>query len=160
MTPLLSILDHLVCVTRNLDAAIEQIERLLGVRATMGGQHPNWGTRNALLSLGPKAYLEIMGPDPNQPRPKQPRPFGMDSILKPRLATWVARTDDIQAVIEEARRQNLDLGELQERSRTKPDGSILEWTIRISQRTERMESYLTSSIGVTPHARAEFAHGM
>ena len=129
MIPLLSILDHLVYATPDLDATIERLEQLFSVRAAIGGQHPGWGTKNALLSLGPKAYLEIMGPDPTQPEPKQPRPFGMDTMSKPRLMTWVARTDDIQSVIDRAKRQELDLGELQEKSRKKPDGSILKWTM-------------------------------
>ena len=129
MTPLLSILDHIVYAAPDLDAAIEQVEQLLGVRAAIGGQHPGWGTRNALLSLGPKAYLEIMGPDPSQPEPKQPRPFGMDTISKPRMVSWVARTDDIQSVIDKAKRQALDLGELLAKSRRKPDGSELKWTM-------------------------------
>ncbi len=129
VTPLLSAIDHLVYATPDLDATIDQIEQLLGVRAAIGGQHPTWGTRNALLSLGPRAYLEIMGPDPSQPDPNEPRPFGIDRMLKPRLVTWVARTDDMQSVIEAAKRQGLDLGELQERSRTKPDGTVLKWTM-------------------------------
>lgn len=129
MIPLLSNLDHLVYATPDLDATIERLEQLFSVRAAIGGQHPGWGTKNALLSLGPKAYLEIMGPDPTQPEPKQPRPFGMDTMSKPRLMTWVARTDDIQSVIDKAKRQKLDLGQLQEKSRKKPDGSILKWTM-------------------------------
>jgi len=129
MKPLLSILDHLVYVTPDVDSTIERLEQLLSVRAAIGGQHPGWGTRNALLSLGPTAYLEIMGPDPSQPEPKQPRPFGMDTMSRPRLVTWVARTDDIQSVIDKAKRQELDLGDPQEKSRTKPDGSVLKWTM-------------------------------
>jgi hypothetical protein len=129
MTSLFSILDHLVYATPDVDATIEGVEQLFGVRAAMGGRHPGWGTRNALLALGPKAYLEIMGPDPSQPEPKQPRPFGIDTLSKPRLVTWVARTGDVQAVIDKARRQGLDLGELQKMSRKKPDGSVLKWTM-------------------------------
>jgi len=129
MKPLLEILDHLVYAAPDLDEAIEQVELLLGVRAAIGGQHPGWGTRNALLSLGPKAYLEIMGPDPGQPEPKQPRPFGMDSMSKPRLVSWVARAVDIQSVIDKAKKQSLDLGELLSKSRRKPDGSELKWTM-------------------------------
>ena len=129
MTPLLSILDHLVYATPDLESTIERLEQLFGVRAAIGGQHPGWGTKNALLSLGPKVYLEIMGPDPGQPEPKQPRPFGMDTMSQPRLVTWVARSDDIQSVIDKAKQQELDLGELLEKSRKKPDGSVLKWTM-------------------------------
>jgi hypothetical protein len=129
MTPLFSILDHLVYAAPDLDAAIEQVAQLLGVRAAIGGQHPGWGTKNALLALGPKSYLEIMGPDPDQPEPKQPRPFGMDTMSKPRLVSWVARTDNIASVIDSAKQQSLDLGELLSKSRRKPDGSELKWTM-------------------------------
>jgi hypothetical protein len=143
MTPLLEILDHLVYAAPDLDAAIEQVEQLLGVRAGIGGQHPGWGTKNALLSLGPMAYLEIMGPDPGQPEPKQPRPFGLDSMSKPRLVSWVARTDDIQSVIDKAKRQALDLGGLLEKSRRRPDGSELKWTMTdlTTNRMDRMIPY-------------------
>jgi len=129
MASVISMLDHLVYVTPDVDSTIEQLERLLGVRAAIGGQHPGWGTRNALLSVGPLAYLEIMGPDPGQPEPAQARPFGIDALTGPRLVTWVARADDVQSVIENARRHGVDLGELQTRSRKKPDGSVLTWTM-------------------------------
>lgn len=129
MTPLLSILDHLVYATPDVDATIEQLEQLFSVRAAIGGRHPGWGTKNALLSLGPKAYLEILGPDSSQPDPGQPRPLGIDTISQARLVSWVARTDDIQSVIEKAKGQGLDLGDLLEKSRKKPDGSVLKWTM-------------------------------
>src|SRR5262249_11322359 len=57
--------DHLAYATPDLEKGVAEIERLLGVRATPGGQHPGRGTRNALVSLGPTSYLEIVGPDPD-----------------------------------------------------------------------------------------------
>ena len=38
--PLLAQIDHLVYATPDLTAGVKQIEALLGIHATPGGQHP------------------------------------------------------------------------------------------------------------------------
>ena len=59
---LLNKVDHLVYATPDLAAGVDQVERLLGVKAIPGGQHPGGGTRNSLIRLGEGSYLEIIGP--------------------------------------------------------------------------------------------------
>ena len=53
----LSRVDHLVYATPDLALGAETAEKLFGVRATPGGQHPGEGTRNALIVLGPATYF-------------------------------------------------------------------------------------------------------
>lgn len=68
--------------------------------------HPRMGTHNRLLRLGPETYLEVIAVDPSANLPGRPRWFGMDQLAvntPARLATWVARTDDIHAMSEACR---------------------------------------------------------
>jgi hypothetical protein len=82
MTTLLSSVDHLVYATPDLERGIREIESQLGIRASPGGQHPGRGTRNALVALGPSAYLEIIGPDVEQPAPAGHRWFAVDATMR------------------------------------------------------------------------------
>jgi hypothetical protein len=124
---LLASIDHLVYATPDLQAGIERIERMFGVRPTPGGQHPGRGTRNALVALGPSSYLEIIGPDPEQPAPAQPRPFGIDRLTAPRLTAWAAKGRDLERLIADAHGAGIGIGELTEGSRRRSDGVLLTW---------------------------------
>jgi hypothetical protein len=119
--------DHLVYATPDLPAGLTRIARLLGVEPAAGGQHPGRGTRTALVALGARTYLEIVGPDPNQPAPKGPRWFGVDALGEPRLVTWAAGAPDIEAAAEQARLAGIGLGPLGQGRRTRADGVELLW---------------------------------
>ena len=119
--------DHLVYGTPDLNRGISEIEKLLGVRATPGGQHPGRGTHNALLALGPTTYLEIIAPDPQQPAPKTPRPFGIDGVKEPRLIAWAAKGKELDQLRQDAGRKGVQLGEVTSGSRQRPDGVVLSW---------------------------------
>ncbi|MEN3325857.1 MAG: hypothetical protein V7638_664 [Acidobacteriota bacterium] len=93
-------LDHLVYATPDLEATCRDLEIRLGVRASAGGQHPGRGTHNALLSIGPRAYLEIIAPDPLQPEIR-PVWFGLDQLTAPKLITWAMRVGDLEAFVKE-----------------------------------------------------------
>jgi hypothetical protein len=124
---LLSVLDHLVYVTTDVTRTMQELGNRVGVSPSPGGKHPAWGTRNALLALGPLIYLEIMGPDPELSRPGLQRPFRIDSLARPKLATWVVRSENLHNIVEAGKRAGVDLGEVQSKSRNKPDGTIIAW---------------------------------
>ena len=124
---LLARVDHLVYATPDLNRGVEEIEKILGVRATPGGQHPGRGTRNALITLGPAIYLEIIAPDPEQPPPKTPRPFGIDGLKESRLVAWAAKGSDLGRLRDEAARKGARLGEVMSGSRRRTDGVLLSW---------------------------------
>ncbi|MFI5179703.1 MAG: VOC family protein [Vicinamibacterales bacterium] len=119
--------DHLVYATPDLAAGVDRIEALLGVRAMPGGQHPGAGTRNALVALGPSCYLEIIGPDPDQPKPIGPRRFGIDDLKAPRLVTWAAKGSNLDQVVAGAAGKGIELGAVTAGSRQRPDGVLLAW---------------------------------
>jgi len=125
--------DHLVYATPDLNASVDHLEQVLGVRATYGGHHWGRGTHNALLSLGPAVYLEILAPDPGQPEPAGPRWLGLDNVAAPRFVTWAAKASDLQTFVDRAAQRNIPLGAVQQGSRKRPDGVELTWQLTVSE---------------------------
>ena len=129
MTSSLAI-DHLVYAVPDLAAAVADIEERTGVAPVPGGAHVGRGPYNALLGLGGLTYLEIIGPDPAQPEPDAPRPFGIDDLTRPGLVTWCARADrDLPHLVSHLAAAGLSIGPIDAMSRRRPDGVLLEWTL-------------------------------
>jgi len=119
-------LDHIVITAPSLAVGVEYARRALGVAPQIGGEHPRMGTHNYFLKLGEKVYLEVISVNPSAPPPDRPRWFGLDetdSNRAPRLATWIARTDDIQAAVDAS---PVSLGNVEPMSRGQ-----LNWLITI-----------------------------
>ncbi len=159
-SPLLMRLDHLVYATPDLNVGIETIEKMLGVRATPGGQHPGLGTRNALVALGPASYLEIIGPDPEQPKPAGPRRFGIDGLKAPRIVRWVAKGTELDKIATSAADKGVKLGPVIPGSRRRPDGVVLAWRYT-DPATEVADGLVPFFIdwGTSPHPSATAARG-
>jgi hypothetical protein len=120
-------IDHLVFACPDIEATSRWFSETVGVTPAIGGQHPGVGTRNALLSLGERTYLELIGPDPDQPAPSHSRPFGVDDLLSPSLRGWAAAPDDLTKAVVEARRQGLAVGPPMEGRRLTRTGREMSW---------------------------------
>ena len=125
LTPAVSAVDHLLLGAADLDRGIEWIERRTGVKGAAGGSHPGRGTRNALLSLGGRHYLEIIAPDPAQTT----LDFEVDlrRLAEPRLVTWAAATTDISNLARRAGAAGLQAVGPRDGSRVTPGGKTLAW---------------------------------
>lgn len=126
-----ALLDHIAVAAPNLAAGADFVEHALGVRPQAGGAHPRMGTHNLLLRLGESTYLEVIARDPAAPAPSCPRWFELDRLAPdspPRLATWVARTDDIAAAAgacgTAGQIEPMTRGALSWRITIPPDGSL------------------------------------
>jgi hypothetical protein len=126
---LLTRVDHLVYATGELDQGVAEIEQLLGVRASSGGRHPAWATRNALAALGPRCYLEIIAPDRDHSPSAGVRPFGLDWHGPSRLIGWAANATELEQLRTAAAQHGVLLGDVLTGSRQRPDGTILRWTL-------------------------------
>lgn len=124
-------IDHLVYFVPDLDAAVDAAVHDYGVRPEFGGRHPGRGTHNALLALG-DAYLELIAPDPSQPAPDGPRPFGIDDLTEPAFVAYAVRPSDgehLDDLIAALAGVGADPGPATAMSRATPTGDRLEWRL-------------------------------
>jgi hypothetical protein len=125
LVPTASAVDHLLLGVSDLDRGIAWVEDRTGVRAEIGGSHPGVGTRNALLSLGGRRYLEIIAPDPAQTAFNFP--IDVRKLSEPRLVTWAAAARDVAALAKKAREAGFEIFGPRDGSRARPDGQVLQW---------------------------------
>jgi hypothetical protein len=117
------VLDHLLLGVPDLDEGIAFVERLTGARAAVGGSHPGRGTRNALVALSRRQYLEIIAPDPAQDVESR-----LSSLDSPALVQWAALGNDIEGLDERFRAAGMETSGPRPGSRRRPDGRVLTWT--------------------------------
>jgi catechol 2,3-dioxygenase-like lactoylglutathione lyase family enzyme len=117
--------DHVQLACDDLDKGIAFVESKTGVKAAFGGVHPGRGSRNALLKLGERRYLEILAPDPAQDRSLDVR--GLYKIASPRLLEWAAHVDDLDPILRAAAAARIETKPIFPGSRQRPDGKLLRW---------------------------------
>lgn len=150
-----STIDHLVLAGGDLDHLVAWFTERSGLVAIPGGAHPGWGTRNALVSLcpsdreggdGPAPYLELIAPDPDQPRPSNMRPFGIDGLQADeiKLAAFAVAVVDLNSTVASLAASEAVPGSIAEMSRAKPDGTVLSWRYAMptSERQQNIVPFL------------------
>src|SRR5208282_2784749 len=83
-----------------------------------------------------------IAPDPAQPRPAEPLPFGLSAVTQPGLRAWAVAPDDLDTAVRQAASAGFDYAAIVNRQRRTADGRVLTW---------RMTTYPQSSeVAVIP----------
>jgi Glyoxalase-like domain len=125
-----SLLDHILLGCNDLDRGIALVEQRTGIRAAFGGVHPGRGTRNALLTLGERRYLEIIAPDPKQNTVESYAAETLKLVQEattPRLIGWAAHPGNIEAFAKKLGAAGITFNGPFPGSRSRPDGRRLTW---------------------------------
>ena len=156
-------LDHILLGSADLDRGIAFVEEHTGVRAVIGGVHPGRGTRNALLSLGERRYLEIIAPDPAQtkvPDFAQPLLDMLKSFATPALVGWAAHPRDIEALAAQLKAQKIAFDGPRPGSRQRPDGRVLKWkTLSLEDDHNRVLPFFIEWDPASPHPSTDAPAG-
>src|SRR3990170_1302710 len=122
-------LDHLIIAVPDPDAAAAQLERTVGLACSGGGRHPLWGTYNRLAWLG-DTYIELIGLVDRTLAPNGRVSQAVAAALDAGhmgLVSYALATDDADEELARLRADGSDLGDVEARSRTRPDGEVVRW---------------------------------
>ncbi len=122
-------LDHLVVAVTDPDAAAAELEASVGLACTGGGRHPAWGTFNRLAWLG-DTYVELIGLFDRSLAPNGAVSAAVLAALDAGhtgLVAYAVASDALDADLALMREGGSGLGEVELRSRTRPDGEVVRW---------------------------------
>jgi hypothetical protein len=128
-------IDHFMLGYYDLAKGIEWFKRHTGIEPVFGGRHPGRGTQNAMVSLSPNVYLEIIAPDPDQPVNVFTEQLEQIKTV-PALITWAMATNDIQRLKTEMQNDKISPSDIVEGSRKREDGSTLKWKMFYAKTTD------------------------
>jgi len=141
-------IDHVIVGIANLDEGIRLFTELTGVAPERGGEHPGRGTQNALISLGPRTYLELIAPVAGPPP-------GMEFLSEMKRLTpigWAVGAKDLDATKSRLEAAGFHVSAPRDGSRVRPDGQTLRWrTAALEDVPGDLTPFLIEWSAQTPH---------
>ena len=142
---MLTRLDHLVIVVRDLEGAVRGYEGL-GFAVTPGGEHADGLTRNALIPFKDGSYLELVAfVDPEDPRDNV---WGWRRFLSSGggLIDYCAASDNLAADVGRLGERNFGVDGPTEGGRQLPDGREIRWLIARIRQEGRLLPFLIEDL--------------
>ena len=123
-------LDHIVWAVPDLDESMDIFYQKTGITPQFGGYHDSQGTKNALVRLGPKSYLELLAPDHKSSISKN-RWMGIDLLTVPRITRIAFSTTYIKEKASILNAYNPNLGLITDGHRKTPSGMTINWKMTV-----------------------------
>jgi hypothetical protein len=142
------VVDHVLVGIADLEAGSRLLASSTGVVPARGGQHPGRGTQNALLSLGPRTYLELIAPVTGA-SPEMAFLAGLQQLTP---VGWAVGTGDLDATVRRLHAAGWRVGAPRAGSRVRPDGQVLHWrTAELQDMPAELTPFLIEWSAGTPH---------
>jgi hypothetical protein len=142
------VVDHVLVGIADLEAGIRLLAGSTGVAPARGGQHPGRGTQNALLSLGPHTYLELIAPVTGTPTKME----FLAGLRQPTPVGWAVGTGDLDATVRRLHAAGWRVAAPRAGSRVRPDGQVLHWrTAELQDMPADLTPFLIEWSAGTPH---------
>ena len=120
-------IDHIVYAVANLERSIEIFTKATGLKVYPGGEHPDWGTHNAIVRIGEQTYLEFIAKKKSsQPVHKQTW-MGLDLIESDKITRWALASKDVELDAKYLKKYNEDLATIVIGSRAIDEHKMLNW---------------------------------
>ncbi len=119
--------DHFIILVNDLAATMETY-RALSFDVRAGGEHPAFGSHNAIVALADGAYLELLA---FKDAALAEKSFWRDAVKMLRVREgfggFVLASNDLAGDVAHLRSQKLDVTDPNAGARTRPDGQRVEW---------------------------------
>lgn len=141
---MLSRLDHLVILVRDLDVAAADYERL-GFSVTQGGEHADGLTRNALIPFEDGSYFELVAfLDPEDTRDNV---WGWRKFLPHEgLIDYCVASDDLESDVSRLESLGFEVDGPDDGGRRLPDGTEIRWRSASIRQEGRLLPFLIEDL--------------
>lgn len=150
-------MDHITVGVPDLRQAMADFERSTSIAPRHAGRHLTRGSENALVSLGGKQYLELLGPDPqgiDTPLRRQ-----LQAFKRPTLMYWVATIDALTPARDRLIASGIAMSEIGNGMRKTNDGGEVRWRFSEAAPAISGTPFLIEWAPGTQHPSSEAAPG-
>lgn len=120
-------IDHIVYAVANLELSIEKFKKATGLEVYAGGEHPDWGTHNAIVRIGEQTYLEFLAKKKTGQPVHNQTWMGLDFLDGDKITRWALASKDVEQDVKYLQKYKQELATIVIGSRAIDEHKMLNW---------------------------------